>query len=197
MFHQNLSLCLSSARNGVGESYTALLVLGPIIVLSVAFSLYFILWRKKGRRELPDADLPLIPSLAMARESPHFKLVRGIEVTDLGGIHECYMAKLAEDGHSVITVNVSAERLPEVIPALMKEVGGLPEFVVQLPCTEEVERTLRHRPDDPWHSDIFRMENVAYEYLVGLLGRYGELLLHDGWATFHYGVLATPYDAVC
>jgi len=173
-------------------------IFGLLVVLLCA-AMGFLIWlgfRPRGAQtdKTSDPHPERLPPLA--RESPHFRLVRGIEVTDLGGVREGYMAKRADDGHTVVTVSVSAERLPEVIPALTAEVEGIAEFHVEVPCTHEVERTLRRRYDDPWHSDVFRIGDLTHERFMELFGLYGELLIHDGWVNFQYGAPAPANDSV-
>jgi hypothetical protein len=141
-------------------------------------------WAKSRRpRSRPDRR-PVAP---MLRESPHFRLARGVEVGSLDGVHEGYMARLTDEDYTLLTVNVSAERLDEVILALAAEVREPGFLIVELPASADVERRLRKTDRDPYHRDVFYLDGMTYAHFITLFRRYADLLVHDGVIGFGYG----------
>ena len=116
-----------------------------------------------------------------------FRLARGISVADLSGIHEGYSVKQAPQGHTVFTVNVSAERMGAVFRRLASEVSDPGFLVLEVGTHESVEKTLRNSPTDPFHKDVYYLDALSHEGLLEILERYGELLIHDGGINFGFG----------
>lgn len=116
-----------------------------------------------------------------------FRLARGITVPDLSGIHEGYSAKLAPKGHTVFTVNVSADRVDTVFRRLSSEVSDPGFLLLEVGTHESVEKTLRKSPTDPLHKDVYYLDSLTHERLLRILDRHVEVLVHDGGINFGFG----------
>ena len=116
-----------------------------------------------------------------------FCLPRGISVPDLSGIHEGYSATLAPKGHTVFTINVSAERMDTVFRRLSSEVAEPGFLLLEVGTHESVEKTLRESPTSPFHKDVFYLDALTHEGLLEILRRHGDLLVQDGGINFGYG----------
>ncbi|MCA8975868.1 MAG: hypothetical protein KDC98_14195 [Planctomycetes bacterium] len=132
-----------------------------------------------------------------------FQLARGVTVSDLAGIHEGYSMAVAPKGHTVFTVNVSAERLGEVFRRLSAEVVEPGFLLLETGTHESVEKTLRKSATDPFHKDVYYLDRITHADLLGILGRHGELLVQDGGINFGFGsgtgideVFVGPYKVV-
>ncbi len=121
------------------------------------------------------------------RVAEGFRLVRGVHVEDLSRIREGYSVRVSEEGHSVFTVNVSAERLRAVFERLTSLVVDPGFLVLEVGTNETVERSLRVSSDDPLHNDVFYLDGMTHRELLELMDRGGELLIHDGGIQFGYG----------
>ncbi len=160
-------------------------VLQAVVVLGLLFLAKFLLTRRRKIREDKARAAANGLPLGMVRESAHFRLVRGLAMTDLGGIYEGYMAKPAEEDRMLLTVNVSAERLAEVILALTAEVREPSVLILDVPSRQ-------HAPGAPDHGrptrrDVFEMDHMTHARFASFFRRYAELLVHDGQTWLWYG----------
>lgn len=135
--------------------------------------------------------------------SDNFQLVRGVVVPDLTGIHEAYSISVAPRGHSVFTVNVSAERIDAVFRQLVCEVAEPGFLVLEVGTHASVEVTLRKSEADPFHKDVFYLDGLTHQRLGDILDRHGDLLIQDGGIHFGFGsrhgvdeVFVGPYKIV-
>ncbi|MCB9916082.1 MAG: hypothetical protein H6828_13210 [Planctomycetes bacterium] len=132
-----------------------------------------------------------------------FRLARGVHVADLSGVREGYGAELTAAGHTVFTVNVSAERLWPVFRRLSAEVRE-PAFLLLEHGTDEAEeRALRTAPDAPFHKDVHYLDGIDHARLLELVEPHAELFVNDGGVNFGYGahggtdeVFVGPYKLV-
>ena len=122
-----------------------------------------------------------------ARMEEGFRLARGVHVPDLTGIREAYSTEVSTRGHTVFTVNVSAERLELVFRRLSSEVVEPGFFLLETGTPEAVEKELRRSSTDPLHKDVRYLDDISYQDLVQILRRYGDLLVHDGGVNFGFG----------
>jgi len=132
-----------------------------------------------------------------------FQVADGIQVSDLTGVSEGYAVKVAPDGYTVFTVNVSAERLADVFRSLAKEVNGRGFFLLETGSQRDVEEELRTHPGDPFHKDVFYLDGIQVERALEILAGNERNLIHDGGVNFGFGshvghdeVIVGPYKIV-
>ena len=119
--------------------------------------------------------------------SKEFQLARGVEVSNMAGIQEGYDVKLAPNGHSTFIVNVSAERLSSVFEKLAAEVREPGFLLLEVASHESVELQLRKESSDPFHKDVYYLDNISHQGFFELLGPRLDLLVHDGGVNFGFG----------
>lgn len=118
---------------------------------------------------------------------PEFKLAVGVHVTDLSGISEGYTVAKTAQPYSVITVNVSADRLEEVFLSLAELVNTPGHVIVEIPTNEEVEKQLRENDQAPFHKDVYYLDGVGFDALKALFVSYAQFFVDDGGVTFGFG----------
>ena len=59
-------------------------------------------------------------------------------------------------------------------------------FILETPTCQADEAPLRKSDRDPLHRDVHYLPNLNQEGMLGILDRYGELLIQDGMATFGF-----------
>lgn len=135
--------------------------------------------------------------------SAPFRLARGVRVADLSGIREGYALATAAQGHAVITVNVSAERLRDVVAELAALVVAPGFLVLQVGSNRAIEGELRVSESDPLHEDVHYLDGLSHEGFRGIFARYADLWAHDGLIQFGFGshagvdeVFVGPYKIV-
>lgn len=114
-----------------------------------------------------------------------FQLAKGMKVTNLEGIHECYQVRQQND-LSVFTANISA---PNILPLVKSFCRGLAEpcfFILEAPVNRDVENQLRKSDTDPLHYDVYYWDGLSIASLLDILGKYGELLINDGMCRFGF-----------
>jgi hypothetical protein len=126
---------------------------------------------------------------------PEFKLAAGVKVADLRGIKEGFSVEEADDGASVITVNVSAEKLQTIYLGLAGLVR-VPGFaVVEIPSNEKGEVKLRKDSTAPFHKDTYYLDGISFDYYQSFFLYYSPLFIDDGFITFGFGT-HSGYDEV-
>jgi hypothetical protein len=114
-----------------------------------------------------------------------FQPVRGVEIPS---------AHLLRQGHEVtpyhdmclVRANVSAEHLDALFRRAVALMHAPLCLILELPCHESRERELRSSSVDPFHRDVYYIDNLSHEEVLGIYERYCELLVHDGMV--YYGV---------
>jgi hypothetical protein len=116
-----------------------------------------------------------------------FRVVQGVEVSDLTGIEEAYSVKLVSEGYHVFTINVSAEKIPQAFRRLASEVTEPAFFLLELPTHRDIEEQLRKKPRDPLHRDVYYLDGLTWRGAEEVFVNYEFLLTHDGETNFGYG----------
>lgn len=158
-------------------------VLHAVVVIGAIVVIKFLMVRRRKTREERARAAGLPPG--MIRESPYFRLVRGLAVTDLGGVHEGYMARPGEGDLTQLTANVSAERLAEVILALAAEVREPSVLILDVPAREAAPREPGRAPS--LCRDVFEMDHMTHARFASFFRRHAEVLVHDGHTWLWYG----------
>jgi hypothetical protein len=113
-----------------------------------------------------------------------FSTVRGVHIPQVAILKEGYDIKLRDENAFTIRANVSAEK----IDALFRSsVTRLPEpifLILESPCNQVREIELRKRPTDPFHRDVYFMEDPDLNKLLKAYEKFQELLIHDGYINF-------------
>lgn len=115
-----------------------------------------------------------------------FKLGTGVHVTDLSGIREGYAVKETAQ-YSLITANVSADRLEETFLGLARLVNTPGYAIIEVPVNQEIEEALRTSDADPFHKDVYYMDGIDFEILEVLFTSNLGLLVNDGGINFGFG----------
>lgn len=116
-----------------------------------------------------------------------FRTVEGVVVPDLTGVAEGYTEQTAPAGHTVFTVNVSAERTAAVFRELTSEIEGTGFLVLETPTHRDVEATLRQAASDPFHIDVHHLDGLTLERAHALFAAHERILVHDGRVSFGFG----------
>ena len=110
-----------------------------------------------------------------------FFLAQGIEVEQLLDIHECY-----ETNKTNIIANISFERLSRIVTDLCRQLKEPLFFFLEVPCTEEEEKSLRKNQEDLFHKNIYYLDNCNIKVILAIIKRYGDLLFNDGLVQFGF-----------
>ena len=121
-----------------------------------------------------------------------FKLSAGVCAENLTGIHSAY--KKTENGFSAI---LSHELFSEILPDLVECLEEKVFFFLEIPCTEEEEKSLRKNKTDPFHLNVYYLDNCTKEVAKAIIKRYGELLCADGLAKYGFGSHKNGEEIYC
>ena len=110
-----------------------------------------------------------------------FNLAQGIDVDELFNVHQCY-----EKNDNSILANISFENLSKIISDLCMNLKEPLFFFLEVPCDEETESKLRKKSDDPYHKDVYYLDNCTLKVILAIIKRYGDLLFNDGLAQFGF-----------
>lgn len=121
-----------------------------------------------------------------------FKLIQGVTAEDLDGIHSAYYTD--ENGISAV---LSAELIESAVCSLIKRLDEPVFFFIELPCGEDQEKVLRKNKTDPFHYDLYYLDNCTLPVAQAIMGRYGELLVNDGICRFGFGSHASGEEIYC
>lgn len=121
-----------------------------------------------------------------------FTLAPGNNVPDLSGIHSAYSK--TENGFSaVLSYEVIMKILPELVDCLEEPVF----FFLEIPCNENEEKELRKKDTDPFHYNVYYLDNCTKSVAQAILKRYGELLAADGLVKYGFGSHKTGEEIYC
>ncbi len=112
-----------------------------------------------------------------------FLLAKGIVVSDLVGIHECYEINTRSESF-VFTINVSANNIEKLLKNFCLRVAEPCFFILEVPTSEKDEKSIRLKGTDPFHCDVYYCDGLSKQALLELIEKYGELLIHDGMVCF-------------
>jgi hypothetical protein len=115
-----------------------------------------------------------------------FKLVKGCDASNLNGIHEGYSVRVAE-GYSAFTINVSAENIGKVFLRLSELPGEPVFFLMEVGTHRDEETKLRKKDTDPFHKDVYYLDELSRKKVLAIFRRYSEVLIDDGGVTFGIG----------
>lgn len=111
------------------------------------------------------------------------KLGAGMEVPALSSLETGYELR----DHQNLTANVGLDQLIPLLNGFCTMQKSPVFFILELPATEQEEQTLRSKPADPFHKNIYYLDNCTVPVAKAILKRYGELLINDGLACFGFG----------
>lgn len=111
-----------------------------------------------------------------------FNLAQGIEIDDITGIHNCYEAS----GNRIIA-SISSEKLLNILSDLLRQLTAPIFFFIETPCDEDTEKKLRKKDTDPFHKNVYYLDNCTHKVATAIIKRYGDLLLNDGIVQFGFG----------
>lgn len=116
-----------------------------------------------------------------------FKLAAGVKAADLSGISEGYSVAETGKGYTLLTINVSAERLQETFLGLAEMVSTPGFAVIEIPTDLEKEKKLRKSDKDPLHRDVYYLDGIDFGRLKLLFVKHSWFFLEDGQITFGFG----------
>ncbi len=114
-----------------------------------------------------------------------FKTVQGVKVTDLTGINEYYNVKKFDLYH-VITINVSAENIINMVEKLTSIIKKTGLFTIEIPTNEKDEKEIREKDTDPFHQDIYYLEDITQVEFLKIFHTYKNLFINDGFINFSF-----------
>lgn len=121
-----------------------------------------------------------------------FKLIQGVTAENLDGIHSAYYTD--ENGISAV---LSAELIESAVCSLIKRLDEPVFFFIELPCGEDQEKVLRKNKTDPFHYDLYYLDNCTLPVAQAIMGRFGELLVNDGICRFGFGSHSSGEEIYC
>lgn len=116
-----------------------------------------------------------------------FKLAAGVAVTDLSGISEGYSLRQIDEGYSVFTVNVSADRLENTFMSLARLVRTPGFALIEIPTRLQDEEQIRDDDRAPFHKDVYYLDGIESDRFEALFLEEPELFVGDGEITFGFG----------
>lgn len=111
-----------------------------------------------------------------------FNLVQGTIVNDVGQTVSAYCIN-----NSSIVATLSAESLYDFLMDSIKLLSEPVFFFAEIPLNESEEKSLRKSDSDPFHYQIYYLDNCTTEVASAIVKRYGELLINDGLVRFGFG----------
>lgn len=130
-------------------------------------------------------DEPFVPALPI---DATFALPRGVSLTDRGGLSEGFeVVPRKDEEHTMIRVNVSADRTADVYRDLAEAVDAPGFLVVETPSNRAVEEELRAADDSPFHVDVHYLDGLETIDHRILFDEYAELLTACGFVAFGFG----------
>lgn len=121
-----------------------------------------------------------------------FELVQGVSAENCSEVHSAFYAD--ENG---ISATLSAEIFCSVITDLVDELCEPVFFFVELPCSDDEEKSLRKSKKDPFHYNVYYLDNCTVPVAKAIMKRYGELLVNDGLCRFGFGSHKDDEEIYC
>jgi hypothetical protein len=118
---------------------------------------------------------------------PKFKLAAGVSVSNLDGVIEGFSVQPTNQGYSVITINVSADKLQNIYLGLCALVATPAFAIVEIPTNQADEIKLREKPTDPFHNDVYYLDGISFDVYKQMFLAYSQLFIDDGGVTFGFG----------
>ncbi len=118
---------------------------------------------------------------------PKFKLAAGVAVTNLDDITEGFSLQKTNQGYSVITINISADRLQKIYLGLCELVTTPAFAIVEIPTHQADELKLREKPTDPFHHDVYYLDGISFADYQSIFLPYSQFFMDDGEITFGFG----------
>ncbi len=121
-----------------------------------------------------------------------FKLIQGVDVNNIENVHSAY--SIDENGiYSVLSAEIYEEAVSELVGKLVEPVF----FFLEIPCSAEEEKMLRKSKSDPYHYNIYYLDNCTIPVAKAIMERYGELLANDGVSRFGFGSHSSNEEIYC
>lgn len=121
-----------------------------------------------------------------------FQLVQGVSADNLDGVDSAYC--ICDNGISAV---LSAELIARAVEGLIKRLEAPVFFFVELPCSDEEEKRLRKSKTDPFHYNLYYLDNCTLPVANAVMKRYGELLVNDGVCRFGFGSHSSGEEIYC
>lgn len=121
-----------------------------------------------------------------------FELVQGIHVDNVGDVHSVY--SVDENG---IMAAFGADVFEEAVTELVAELSEPVFFFLENPCSPEEEKQLRKNSNDPYHYNVYYLDNCTLPVAKAIMERYGELLVNDGVSRFGFGSHESGEEIFC
>ncbi len=116
-----------------------------------------------------------------------FQLAEGINVANLDGIAEGYSVQQPDAGHARFVANVSVERLELAVLELASLVNSPGHLIIEKGTHRDEEERLRKTDADPFHCDVFYLDNIAYSAFREIFLRYARFFVHCGGTNAGFG----------
>jgi len=116
-----------------------------------------------------------------------FRLARGVSAVDLAGVVEGYSVGDSAAGYVQIEVNVSAENISDTFLYLCRQVTTPGFMVFEVAMDESEEAELSAKSNDPYHNDIYYLDDMAFSDFDLIYREYEEFFIHDGLLNVGFG----------
>ena len=121
-----------------------------------------------------------------------FQLVQGVSADNLEGIHSAYC--ICANGISAV---LSAELIGKAVEDLLKSFEEPVFFFVELPCSDDEEKKFRKSKTDPFHYNLYYLDNCTLSVADAIMKCYGDLLINDGLCRFGFGSHKNGEEIYC
>lgn len=118
---------------------------------------------------------------------PKFKLAAGVTVSNLNGVTEGFSIQATDQNYSVITINVSADKLEEIYLGLCALVNTPAFALVEIPTNQADEKKLRQKSTDSLHKDVYYWDGISFDDNKLMVLEYSQFFIDDGEITFGFG----------
>ena len=120
-----------------------------------------------------------------------FILAKGIQVTSMEGIHECYevierVHPTDGDMYYSFLINISIDKLRPLLESFIRDLDEPCFFLCETGASQQEEGELRKAASDPLHRNVYYKDGCSRHELLELLKVHGEWFIHDGMSCFGF-----------
>lgn len=113
------------------------------------------------------------------------KFPKGVRVPKAETIHECFEV-VDQKKYWSFAINVDETNIMPLVRRFCESLPGTGYFILETPLCHEEEKKLRKTERDPCHRHVYFLPYLDRDGMLGILDRFGGLLVQDGMSTFGF-----------
>lgn len=117
------------------------------------------------------------------------KLNNCYNVKNINGVVEGFKVE-----NNKIICNISASNFKTVMLNLLQKLKMPCFLIIEEPCDELQESKLRKTNRDPFHKNIYYLDNIDKKTMNFLMDKFGDVLINDGLSNFGFGSLTEQME---